>query len=167
MASQQREKKEGGRSNGFVLLDEVSKTVNSMRLGTNFPEVINGCTKEFCKQVKATGEREINNSELYRNFVNATQSSWYQKLAAPDSTEIFSWAFDGHTFKSKPPCIRCQCLYQTWVLADKPEYEEKKYSLPRHLREYKEDKKPPCTYCAETIAAARVFLLYHGTGVLI
>lgn len=152
----------------FQFLDKWSKKVMNVRLGKNFSEVINHCTEEFCNQIKGLGGNEIKHNQLYQKFdAHAAQCSRCQKVSASQTTDIFCWALDGNDLEFKPPCIRCYCQYSRWVLHNKPNYPEQKEVLERHVRRCEKGKEPPCTYCAETVAAANLFLLHHGTVVLV
>ena len=109
---------------------------------------------------------------LYDDVVNAPKGSVAAYQSIPSSTNgIKSWAFDDD-FKFKSPCTRCQRLYLGWHLHKKPNTPEEKLARLREdygvgSLKYSPGNKYPCGYCAETVAAAKLHALYHGTLTLI
>src|ERR1700727_1951478 len=66
------------------------------------------------------------------------------------------------------PSLRCQRLYSEWYLHEKPDTSEKKLARLRENNrsssiKYTPSNKYPCSYCAETVAAAKLYALKHGT----
>ena len=101
--------------------------------------------------------------EAYNFAVNRPQCSAHRQIHNPT---VYLWAFEGHSFEAKPPCIRCTYLYHSWNLAERPETAvQKKKALAQlqgYQMEYHDNKSPPCGYCAETTAAAQLFALDCG-----
>lgn len=163
----------GNNTSQYTFLDNVSKNVTNERLGQRFRDVINHCTEEFCIQFEelcSNSRNPIPVEEIhdkYIDYMKKTPSTWRQKLSAMSNAKIYCWAFDSINFSLKPPCIRCQCLYDAWSLAERStQVRGGTIEQRSHLGQY-QPKKFPCTYCAETVAAAKVFLLRYGTLVLI
>jgi hypothetical protein len=116
--------------------------------------------------------RDLNPTEvdkLYNDVVSATTSTFHEQIPNP-SNKIFLCAFDGRTFEPKEPCIRCQYLYSKWALEGMPDTTEERRKALSGVRawkmEYHSGRDPPCTYCAETVAAAKLYALYSGSLLL-
>lgn len=87
----------------------------------------------------------------------------------PSSTEdgIMSSAFN-EMFERKPPCMRCRWIYDKWYL--RQEYHTNGEDARRLKAEWKrglfyidfKDGIVSCKYCAETIAAAKLYALRQG-----
>ncbi|KAI1124470.1 hypothetical protein F5Y10DRAFT_249350 [Nemania abortiva] len=166
-------------------LQRVSKEIATERLGSRFSKFINARTETFHnttkdrkshtgeplsqKIVDAMADGEV--EEFYEAAIVDTADSNKDLKDMSSTSPLFLWTFNGSSFELMPPCIRCQWLYRSWNIAGWPStISEKKDSL-KGIRgqkmEYNKGKKPPCTYCAETIVAAKAYLLYHGDLVLV
>ncbi|KAN0075835.1 hypothetical protein V8E54_007105 [Elaphomyces granulatus] len=90
---------------------------------------------------------------------------------ARDQKRIWAWTYDGWTFESKPPCLRCQYMYSSnglkpgWDLHGMPRsMQEKRDALFKALDSRKMGSEGrQCGFCAETVAAAKLYVLYNGT----
>ena len=178
--------KPSANSEKFAALSRVSKAISTERLGTRFSQIINSSTEKFWSKTKDMKSQSgkpltsniveaLQNDEvdtLYDNaiVVTATSRRSWDDLMSPPNNPFFLWAFDGGSFKLVPPCLRCQWLYYSWLVASKPSNTSEKKASLQGIRgrkmEYTPGGTPPYTYCAETIAAAKVYLLYHGDVVL-
>lgn len=170
------------------LFGEAVKTITHLRVGEEFAEVINNCSKDFAErannakqsaslkdkaELSALMPSEIQNLKIYERVVNEDKSDWYDKI--PTSTEagpMLSWACEGPTFEFKPPCLRCQSLYPTWILQGKPrDRNDEKETLVRNLFSHLVPPNPSIdmdwAYCAETVAASKLYLLRNGTLALV
>jgi hypothetical protein len=161
------------------ILEDAADNISHMRVGDEFGSVIGTCSKEVWNLFESIRSKlkdiPISAStidaekiiELHEGIVNAPKlSDTYTRI--PSSLNgIKSWAF-GDDFKDKSPCIRCQRLYSEWFLHKRPDSPEKKLA---RLREddrsssikYTPSRKYKCSYCAETIAAAKLYAIKHGT----
>ena len=128
-------------------------------------------------------------ARIYDDYMNATKNeltlSTSPELAARDPIElrliqrkregyeaipgsnkmVFCWAIDTRTFLLKPPCVRCQRMYSGWVLHLAPGDTASKKTALREMtgRTIAYNKgMDTCSYCAETTAAAKLYLLRNG-----
>lgn len=110
----------------------------------------------------------------------AKDEGWYSRLMHPErygyevipkpKEDIFSWAFDTHFsetthFRLKPPCLRCQRIYSAWILHGAPENTGDRRTALRdiyHKTIAYNKKQDKCAYCAETAAAAKMYLVHSG-----
>lgn len=88
----------------------------------------------------------------------------YEIIPGPEG-DIFSWAIDTSKFELRPPCLRCQRMFSGWVLHGVPTTTESRKTALKDMfnRAIRYNKKTDtCSYCAETAAAAKLYLLRHG-----
>ena len=111
-------------------------------------------------------------AELYDAVVNAKKDSIAKYQHIPSSKNgIMSGAF-GSDFEFKRPCTRCQRLHSGWVLHKIPDTPDEKFAglwqdYSHGLFKYSSGYKYPCGYCAETVAAAKLYALSHGPLTLV
>jgi len=73
----------------------------------------------------------------------------------------------------KGPCTRCQIIYSVWTLDEKPDTPENwidRFDLDLKFGQIKyrqANPESPCSYCAETVAAAQLYALCHGVLTLV
>lgn len=101
----------------------------------------------------------------YTRLMRNRRNEGFEAMPGPDKT-IFCWALDTGSFKLKPPCLRCQRMLSRWVLSQNPDdingrRDALKALYARDALRYNK-KHDTCTYCAETIAAAKIDLLRRG-----
>lgn len=170
------------------IFQDAADNISRIRVGEDFGSIIDDCSKDVWKLFKSkdkskklSGIQQISTNRalvteelatLYDDIVNANKGSIasYQNIL-PSRNAIMSWAF-GIDFTFRPPCTRCQRLYSAWLLYDKPDTpEEKLAGLKRDhdsgSLKYSSGRKYPCSYCAETVAAAKLHAFYHGTLTLV
>ena len=82
------------------------------------------------------------------------------------NSHILCWAISGENLEFVPPCLRCQSLYDTWVMWGMPDSDDdrahcfsKGMGEPSSKVAYKEGES---FCCAESIAAAKVHASRHG-----
>ena len=149
----------------MAYLKDMAADICQARLGPNFFSVINQCSRRFWEEVQNFNPITSDDVEVRYNSI----MEWPQcdDHALLKQETVYCWTFDGYSFKPKAPCIRCLYFYASWRLALSPEtIDEKNFALNQirgdHMK-YKDDKDRPCGYCAETVAAAQLFALDHGT----
>lgn len=106
----------------------------------------------------------------YARMLPQNHSKGYDILHGPKDT-IFSFAIDMETLTMKRPCLRCQRMYSHWYLwdslqgtaADRVAFDDlfAKDALSYNV------KNDTCSYCAETVAAAKIYLLRKGKLALV
>lgn len=101
----------------------------------------------------------------YTRLTTNRRNEGFETMPGPDDT-IFCWAFDTDSFKLKPPCLRCQRMFSRWVLSKNPDdingrRDALKGLYARDALRYNK-KHDTCSYCAETVAAAKIHLLRRG-----
>ena len=106
------------------------------------------------------------NIDYYSRFISSNRfNEGYEAIPGPQNT-IFCWAFDTATFELNRPCLRCQRMYSKWVLNQNPHNVKSKRTSLDDL--YARDalrynvQRDTCSYCAETTAAAKMYLLRSG-----
>lgn len=109
--------------------------------------------------------QEVRNNKLYSRLMSDRRNEGFEAIPGPENT-IFCWAIDTSSFVLKRPCLRCQRIYLKWALYGRPnDTAGKRTSLvdlyARDALAYNE-KKDTCSYCAETVAAAKMYLLRSG-----
>ena len=132
------------------------------------PDNVKEITKLERADIKKLGFKDID--KLYEKVVIEGKCASYDKIPKSNrGAHILSWACDGSSFVFQPPCLRCQSMYSTWFLFNRPQSSaERRKTLYDHLfsatvafRETKES--DPCSYCAETVAAGKLYVLRNGT----
>lgn len=106
--------------------------------------------------------------EWYSHWISsfsAPRSEGYRAIPGPGNT-VFCWAIRSNSFEHHPPCLRCQRIYSQWSLYGRPDdVESKRTALENlHARDalgYNATN-DTCTYCAESVAAAKVYLLRNA-----
>lgn len=101
----------------------------------------------------------------YRRLMTNRRNEGFEAMPGPDDT-IFCWALDTGSFMLKPPCLRCQRMFSSWVLSKNPDdingrTDALKGLYARDALRYNK-KHDTCSYCAETVAAAKIHLLRRG-----
>ena len=176
-------------SRSSELYGKTTKAIEDCRIGgTEYAAIIQKCSRDFAMRaanVKALmnidpvtnqfsyrDSSEIN--ERYEAVVTSSSPNLYDKVpSTKDGKMIFCWAFEGKDFSPKRPCIRCQSLYPTWTLhnprpgSDAGKRESLEDIQRPHLVPSPPLVDPEFTYCAETIAATKLYLLRHGTVALV
>lgn len=173
---------------GSGLFSGVIKIITHLRIGEEFGHIIDKCSEEFMDHVKKATRSagledkkqlseltisQIEKLNVYKEIVSENKSTWHDRI--PSSTEpkrILSWACDGSTFTFKPPCLRCQRFYSSWMLHQMPrDKTDRKDSLVQdlfsHLVPRNHSKDINFAYCAETVAASKLHLLRNGTLALV
>jgi hypothetical protein len=171
------------------LFAKPAMTVKQLRVGGEFAEAIHGLSTDFAQLAEgakrsasiatATALNELTPSDIeekgiYNQMVYENRSNdWFPKIPTPtESHRILSWACNGlplppeASSQFKAPCLRCQRIYSTWSLQDMPtDIATKKRSL-LEMYGYLVPKDPlmnmAWSYCAETAAASKLYLLRHG-----
>jgi hypothetical protein len=121
---------------------------------------------DLLKLPRANSEDPMRGQKWYsRLMLSDRRNEGFEAIPGPENT-IFSWAFDTISFELKPPCLRCQRMFSQWVLYDAPDDIEGRRTALKDLRardalKYNE-KKDTCSYCAETAAAVKMYLLRSG-----
>ena len=164
------------------VLTDMATSICRSRLGPKFYEVINQCSRRYSEKAfekDIRGDYLINMEavdkmedqgihDLYNSISRWPRCDMHSQL---EQEAVYSWAYDGNTFKPKSPCIRCTYLYSSWHLGFKPDTPEKMkedlHGLRGYQMEYHDQKNPPCGYCAETVAAAQLFALRQGQPVFL
>ena len=165
------------------ILEDAADNISRMRVGDEFGSIVDECSHEVWDRFQAFKRQSKNipmsssmivgaekTIELYEGIINGSKPDTYMRI--PSSTKrIKSWSF-GDDFENKSPCTRCQRLYSEWYLHEKPDTAEKKLSrLQQDLKsssiKYTSSNRYPCTYCAEPVAAAKLYAIKHGTFTLI
>jgi hypothetical protein len=166
------------------LFRQAVETITNVRVGEEFVEVIDNCSKEFAdraigmtqseniknkEQLSGLEASEIEKLKLYNRVVNENKSGWHDRIPAPtEGKPILTWACEGSTFEFKAPCLRCQSIYPTWVLHQRPRDEdERKDNLVDWIFSHLVPENPRLdmnwAYCAETVVASNLYLLRNGT----
>ena len=168
------------------IFEDAADNISRIRVGKDFGSIIVDCSKDVWKhynrikpklrEVKLIGDYSAlmtkESAGLYDAVVNAKKDSITNYQYIPSSENgIRSWAF-GSDFKFKRPCTRCQRLYSGWILHEMPDTPETKLvglkqDHSHGVLRYTPGYKYPCGYCAETVAAAKLHALYHGTLTLV
>lgn len=167
------------------ILEDAADNISHMRVGEDFGSIIDSCSKDVWGLVRPISAKvkgvivesfvgsniviSPEETNLHTNIIDAPTNSVdaYQQIPSSNNG-IRSWAF-GNDFNFKEPCTRCQRLYAGWILHDKPLtplQKLKRLTLDLQtgsLRHRPTGFKYPCTYCAETVAAAKIYALYRGT----
>ncbi|KAH6973835.1 hypothetical protein BKA56DRAFT_592622 [Ilyonectria sp. MPI-CAGE-AT-0026] len=106
--------------------------------------------------------------EWYSHWISsfsAPLSEGYKAIPGPGNT-VFCWAIRPDSFEHHPPCLRCQRIYSQWSLYGRPDdLEGKRVALENlHARDALgyNAKNDTCTYCAESVAAAKIYLLRNA-----
>lgn len=107
---------------------------------------------------------EIQHSS-YRRMMSDRRNEGFEAIPGPKNT-IFCWAIDPCSITFKRPCLRCQRMYSEWALYLRPDNTNlRRVSLSdiyaRDALAYNA-KKDTCSYCAETVAAAKMYLVRNG-----
>jgi len=164
---------------------DAANNISHIRVGEDFGSIIDACSKDVwnllqkirpeIRQVQVEGNLVITPelASFHTSILSAPKDSVdaYQQIPC-SKNGIRSWAF-GNDFNFKPPCTRCQRLYSEWILHKKPCTDDEKLKRLKQDQRYGLLKyrangyKYPCTYCAETVAAAKLHTLYHGTLTLV
>lgn len=107
----------------------------------------------------------IGQGKWYTRLMANRRNEGFEAMPGPQNT-IFCWAFDSGSFMLKPPCLRCQRMFSKWVLSQNPHDINGRRNALKGL--YARDalrydkKHDTCSYCAETVAAAKIHLLRSG-----
>lgn len=101
----------------------------------------------------------------YTRLMTNQRNEGFEAMPGPHNT-IFCWAFDTRSFELKPPCLRCQRMFSKWILSKNPhDINGRRNALKglyaRNALRYNK-KNDTCSYCAETVAAAKIHLLRSG-----
>ena len=168
------------------IFEDAADNISRIRVGEDFGSIIVDCSKDVwehfssikdeLKRVQPFDSKKApvteKSAKLYDAVVHAKKDSVASYQNIPSSKNgITSWAF-GSDFKFKPPCTRCQRLYSGWILHGMPDTPLKKLegltrdNLSGSIK-YSSHLKYPCSYCAETVAAAKLHALYNGTLTLV
>lgn len=171
------------------LYRKCTRAIEHLRIGdTEYATVIQNCSSDFAtraakvRALLTPGPQKGDFSSLeaseieekYAQVVTSESPDLYDKVpSTKDGKMIFCWACEGDDFSPKRPCIRCQSFYSTWKLhgAQKDSVAGKGESLEDickpHLVPYDGFVDKKWNYCAETVAATKLFLLRHGTLALV
>lgn len=109
--------------------------------------------------------QELRDVRLYSRLMSDWCSEGFDAMPGP-ANAVFCWAIDTSSFVLKRPCLRCQRMHSKWALFACPNDTNGKRNSLNDL--YARDalaynvKNDTCTYCAETIAAAKIYLLRSG-----
>jgi len=142
-----------------------------IRIGEDYASIIHECSRDVDDRVRRIGKNVSENDfgKLHAKFFDKTdEAPSYQKIPFSENA-IRCWAFDAN-FQPRPPCTRCQRIYSAWTLDERPSSPAEwmrglgrdrssgtiKYRVSEPLGGF------PCTYCAETVAAAKLHLLRSG-----
>ena len=166
------------------LFRQAVKAITNLRVGEEFAEIIDHGSKEFAdraikttrsesiiskEQLSGLKASEIEKLNLYNRVVNKDKSGWHDRIPAPTNGKpVLVWACEGLTFDLKPPCLRCQSLYPTWLLNGRPRDEDgRKHNLVKWIFSHLVPNNPRLdmkwAYCAETVVASKLYLLRNGT----
>ncbi|RSL77806.1 hypothetical protein CEP51_008748 [Fusarium floridanum] len=101
----------------------------------------------------------------YSHWISAPLSKGYEAIPGPEET-LFCWAITSDSFEHKPPCLRCQRIYSQWFLHGRPDDVESKRAALENLNARAallyDVERDACTYCAESVAAAKMYLLRNA-----
>lgn len=109
--------------------------------------------------------QEVGNNKMYSRMMSDRRNEGFEAIPGPENS-IFCWAIDTSSFNLKRPCLRCQRIYSKWALYDRPKDIRGRRTSLQDL--YAQSalaynvKKDTCSYCAETVAAAKMYLLRSG-----
>lgn len=101
----------------------------------------------------------------YTRLMINQRNKGFEAMPRPHNT-IFCWAFDAGSFILKPSCLRCQRMFSKWIFSKNPhDINGRRIALKglyaRNALRYNK-KNDTCSYCAETVAAAKIHLLRSG-----
>lgn len=127
--------------------------------------------KDISSKIKKNADvTQIYNKLVKREPTNGDEITL--KLTVQPS--ILCFAFDGFSLKPKAPCIRCQYMYPGWNHNRMPSTPKEKIdSIHTGMSDSSVTSRPketgtsgPFSYCAESVAAAKLHLLRNGKLVL-
>lgn len=152
----------------FPPVNSVGARIKAQRLGEKFMNIINICSEDFTRnaQQRTKAKGSATPLEYHAQITDLGQSHAQRQLpASSESGKVHSFACRGRSFKRLAPCIRCQAFYPSWVMDKRPTEQKimnEPLSLPPHLNpsEFRPDME--WTYCAESVAAVKLFLLRNG-----
>lgn len=125
-------------------------------------------TKALSKLPRADNSgpmEELRGQKFYSRMMSDERNEGFEAMPGPKDT-VFCWAINTSSFVLKRPCLRCQRMHAKWALFDSPNDTTGRRTSLKDL--YARDalgynvKNGTCSYCAETIAAAKMYLLRSG-----
>ena len=156
------------------IFEDAAANITRIRVGEDFGSIVTNCSRDvwqrFSKVKKKLDSKltEEQSAVLYHAVVKADKETMPSYPGIPSSKScIMSWAF-GNDFTFRSPCTRCQRLYSNWTLHKIPQTPDEMLAILLQDKQsgslkYSPTFTYPCGYCAETVAAAKLYLLRHGT----
>lgn len=153
----------------FSLVDPMAAAMKAQRLGERFTKIINTCSEKFTQNAEKRNKAEAPTTPAeYRALVRELgQFEAQEQLpASRGNDKIYSFACKGNNFEGLAPCIRCQTFYPSWIMHRMPNEKQMvdgTLSFANHLTMKGNGPDKEWTYCAESVAAAKLFLLRNGS----
>ncbi|KAI1273101.1 hypothetical protein F5Y07DRAFT_402801 [Xylaria sp. FL0933] len=159
------------------ILREVSRNMCRIRVGDEYWSVVHQCSEDFfnaANDIIETDKKETGDpKKLFDSLFNNKDASKCKEIPSsrPGFGEIRCWAFS-YRFKLRDPCTRCQYVYSEWIHYDSGEPDKRSLDGLRddwsgHRVYYNRGTDFPCSYCAETVAAAKLYALQNGVLTLV
>ncbi|KAI1131661.1 hypothetical protein F5Y10DRAFT_233284 [Nemania abortiva] len=155
---------------GSGLVRNAVLKITRLRAGEHFTRIAEQLTDKFVDKLKVVEE----DSKRKPRSDDQIRGHYHYLTGIPSDVKlrvnrVWIWTYDGWTLKPKPPCLRCQSMCPTLVAAK----ECRMYGMPVSVEDKRiaidsanERMRIPgskCTFCAETVAAAKLYALYNGT----